>query len=49
MRMLLKAVIDTAAANEGFRNGSAVEAFDRIKETLQPEASYGFVEDGQAR
>jgi hypothetical protein len=47
MRMLLKAVIDTAAANEGFRNGSAVEAFDRIKETLQPEASYGFVEDGQ--
>ena len=47
MRMLLKALIDTGAANEAFRNGAAIEAFDRIQETLQPEASYGFVEDGQ--
>ena len=47
MRMLLKALLDTATANEDFRSGTALEALDRIQETLQPEASYGFVEDGQ--
>jgi hypothetical protein len=47
MRMLLKAVLDTEAANEVFRSGAASEALDRIQEALQPEALYGFVEDGQ--
>ena len=47
MRMLLKAVLDTEAANEVFRSGAASEALDRIREALQPEALYGFVEDGE--
>ena len=47
MRMLLKAVLDTQAANEVFRSGAAAEALDRIQEALQPEALYGFVEDGE--
>ena len=47
MRMLLKAVLDTEAANEVFRSGAAAEALDRIQEALQPEAFYGFVESGQ--
>ena len=47
MRMLLKAVLDTKAANEAFRSGAAAEALDRIQEALQPEVLYGFVEDGQ--
>jgi hypothetical protein len=47
MRMLLKAVLDTQAANEVFRSGAAAEALDRIQEALQPEAPDGFVEDGQ--
>jgi hypothetical protein len=47
MRMLLKVVLDTEAANEVFRSGAAAEALDRIQEALQPEALYGFVEDGE--
>ena len=47
MRMLLKAVFDTEATNELFRSGGVPEALDRLQETLQPEAYYGFVEDGQ--
>ena len=47
MRMLLKVVLDTEAANEVFRSGAAAETLDRIQEALQPEALYGFVEDGQ--
>jgi hypothetical protein len=47
MRMLLKAVIDTDAANEVFRKGAAAETGNRIIELLQPEAIYAFSEDGQ--
>jgi hypothetical protein len=47
MRMLLKAVLDTKAANEAFRSGAAAEALDQIQEALQPEALYGFVEEGE--
>jgi hypothetical protein len=47
MRMLLKVVLDTEAANEVFRSGAAGEVLDQIQEALQPEALYGFVEDGQ--
>jgi hypothetical protein len=47
MRMLLKVVLDTEAANEVFRSGAAAEVLDQIQEALQPEALYGFVEDGQ--
>ena len=47
MRMLLKVVLDTEAANEVFRSGAAAEALDRIQEALQPEVLYGFFEDGE--
>jgi hypothetical protein len=47
MRMLLKAVLDTKAANEAFRSGAAAEALDQIQDALQPEALYGFVEEGE--
>jgi hypothetical protein len=47
MRMLLKAVLDTEAANEVFRSGAAEEALDRIQKALRPEALYAFVEDGE--
>ena len=45
MRMLLKVVVDTETGNEGLR--SAPESLDRLQELLQPEAVYGFGEDGQ--
>jgi hypothetical protein len=47
MRMLLKAVLDTEAANEVFRSGAAAEALDRIQQALQPEVLYSFIEDGE--
>ena len=47
MRMLLKAVLDTEAANEVFRSGAAAEALDRIQQALKPEVLYGFIEDGE--
>jgi hypothetical protein len=47
MRMLLKIVAVTEAANEFFRSGGVSESTDRLVERLQPEAYYGFVEDGQ--
>jgi hypothetical protein len=47
MRMLLKAVFDTDAANEVIGSGRGGEATDQIVERLQPEAYFGFVEDGQ--
>jgi hypothetical protein len=47
MRMLLKAVFDTEATNELFRSGEVSAALARLQEVLQPEAYYGFVEDGQ--
>jgi hypothetical protein len=47
MRMLLKAVLDTGAANEVFRSGAAAEALDQIQQALQPEVLYGFIEDGE--
>ena len=47
MRMLLKAVLDTEAANEVFRSGAGEEALDQLQEALQPEALYSFLEDGQ--
>ena len=37
MRMLLKAVFDTAATNELFRRGKVPEAFNRLEEVLKPE------------
>jgi hypothetical protein len=47
MRMLLKVVVDAEAGNEIFRKGGAAEALDQMKQALQPEAFYGFGEDGQ--
>jgi hypothetical protein len=47
MRMLLKAVFDTEAANEVSRAGRTAAAIDQMIERLQPEAFYAFAEDGQ--
>jgi hypothetical protein len=47
MRMMLKAAIDTDAGNEFFRRGMMGEGVDRWLQLLQPEALYGFIEDGQ--
>jgi hypothetical protein len=47
MRMLLKAVFDTEAANEVIGSGQGAEATGQIVERLQPEAFYAFGEDGQ--
>ena len=47
MRMLLKAVFDTDAANEVMASGQAGEVNRRVVEGLQPEAFYAFAEDGQ--
>jgi hypothetical protein len=47
MRMLLKAVYDTEATNELIRGGEVWDAADRMLERIQPQAFYGFVEDGQ--
>jgi hypothetical protein len=47
MRMLLKAVYDTEATNELFRGGEVWDVADRMLERIQPQAFYGFVENGQ--
>ena len=47
MRMLLKVVVDAEAGNEIFRQGGAAEALDQMQQVLQPEAFFGFGEDGQ--
>ena len=47
MRMLLKAVFDTDAANEVIGSGQGAEVNRRMVERLQPEAFYAFAEDGQ--
>ena len=47
MRMLLKAVFDTGAANEVIGSGQGAEATSQIVERLHPEAFYAFGEDGQ--
>jgi hypothetical protein len=47
MRMLLKAVFDTDAANEIIGSGQGAEATGQIVERLKPEAFYAFGEDGQ--
>jgi hypothetical protein len=47
MRMLLKAVFDTEAANEVIGSGQGAKATGQIVERLQPEAFYAFGEDGQ--
>jgi hypothetical protein len=46
MRMLLKAVYDTDAANEIIGSSKAQEALRRVKERLKPEAFYAVGEDG---
>src|SRR5215203_5291206 len=48
MRMLVKAVFDTAAANEVIASGQAGETTKQMVERLQPEAFYAFGEDGYA-
>jgi hypothetical protein len=47
MRMLLKAVFDTDAANEVIGSGQGAETTRQIVERFQPEAFYAFGEDGQ--
>ncbi|MGR6966782.1 hypothetical protein ACU610_20180 [Geodermatophilus sp. URMC 61] len=47
MRMMLKAVIDTAAGNEAAREGRLLEFTHRLVEQLDPEAAYFVTENGQ--
>jgi hypothetical protein len=47
MRMLLKAVFETAAANEVIGSGQGAEVNRRIADRFHPEAFYAFAEDGQ--
>ena len=47
MRMLLKAQMDTEAANRAIADGSMPEAMGRIMDMLQPEAAYFAPLDGK--
>ena len=47
MRMMLKAVVDTAAGNAAMADGSVAQIIGRMVEQLHPEATYFAAEDGQ--
>ncbi|WP_330296516.1 hypothetical protein [Streptomyces sp. NBC_00503] len=40
MRVMLRAHLDTAAANEGIKSGALVQAVKKLMEALKPEAAY---------
>ena len=40
MRMMLKATLETEAANRAIRDGSLMKVFDRLKARTKPEAVY---------
>ncbi len=46
MRMMLKARMETSAANEAVRDGSLPKALGEVMEMLQPEAAYFGPEGG---
>src|SRR4051812_29329651 len=47
MRVMLKAVMDTAAGNTVIADGSISQVIGRLVEELHPEAAYFAAEDGQ--
>ena len=47
MRMLLKAIIPTEAANAGIRDGSMMANLEKVAEDLMPEAVYFTLEKGK--
>jgi hypothetical protein len=47
MRMMLKAVMDTAAANAVIADGSISQVIGRLADQLHPEAAYFAGDDGQ--
>ena len=47
MRMLLKAIIPTEAANAGIRDGSMMANLGKVTEDLKPEAVYFTLEKGK--
>ena len=47
MRMMLKAVMDTEAANEAARTGAIFEISKGLVESLNAEAAYFVADDGQ--
>jgi hypothetical protein len=47
MRMMLKAVMDTASGNATIRDGSIAQIIGRLVEHLHPEATYFAPEDGR--
>ncbi len=49
MRMMLKAVMDTDAANEAARAGALGDVTRRLVEQLQPEAAYFLPSEGGQR
>lgn len=46
MRVMLRAHMDTAATNEGIRNGALPEAMRKLMEKVKPEAAYFGLHEG---
>lgn len=46
MRVMLRAHLDTAAANEGIKNGALVQAVKKLMDTIEPEAAYFGLDEG---
>ncbi|MFF3623113.1 hypothetical protein [Streptomyces sp. NPDC002467] len=40
MRVMLRAHLDTQAANEGIKSGALMQSITRMMDTLKPEAAY---------
>lgn len=46
MRVMLRAHLDTAAANEGIKSGALPAAIKKLMETVKPEAAYFGLHEG---
>lgn len=46
MRVMLRAHLDTAAANEGIKTGALVQALRKFMERVRPEAAYFGLHEG---
>ncbi|WP_327252876.1 hypothetical protein [Streptomyces sp. NBC_01244] len=46
MRVMLRAHLDTAAANEGIKSGALPDAMKKLMETVKPEAAYFGLHEG---
>ncbi|WP_371615991.1 hypothetical protein [Streptomyces sp. NBC_00454] len=46
MRVMLRAHLDTAAANEGIKSGALIQAVKKLMEAIKPEAAYFGLHEG---